>query len=377
MSNLKIRIIFIVIAGLFIMFFSNDFGIIDIKKTAIITAVGIDKEEDEYVLTVQIAMPKDKNSSAKNEKSAVSAKGATVSGALNKIGSLTGWDPKLSFCNLIILGKELLNENVINAVNYFTKTLSVQDSTLIAASEGKAADIINANSPLDDLSSFSVQKILLKKTGLTKDVMKTDIKTFSIGYYGKAGYSFLPLIKTVESEDKKSVFDATDTVLLKNGKKVAVLTGEETFAVNLMSDVANSLMSVEDVNYKNENFGVLLDILSVKKELKLYFENDKPKVLIKADIFVKIEDQNSVSTDLNLHEKTFVPKAICKKAEEDVVSRLESVVEKSKTYGADVFGLTDKLYRFNHKYYKSFKDDIIARAEYSYKINFYGQEKEP
>ena len=39
-------------------FFSNDFELVDIQKTAIILAAGVDRSENGYVLTAQIAVPK-------------------------------------------------------------------------------------------------------------------------------------------------------------------------------------------------------------------------------------------------------------------------------------------------------------------------------
>ena len=353
MKNFKIRIIFLVIAIGFALFFSNDFGIIDIEKTAIITALAIDKTENEYEITVQVAMPQSKNTAAKNEKAVLSTKGSTISSAINQIGSLTGWYPKLSFCNLIIIGNDLLEDNIINLINYFTQTLNVQDSTLLALSEDKAKPLLSTESPLDDLSSFAIQKILLKKTGLNNDIMDTDIKSFSIGYYGKSECSYIPLIKVLKPDDaekpddlsnkkgesssgqsseegsekqsssgegggdqnKSNVFDATTTILFKKGKKVDSLEKDETFTVNLFtSSVKHSNIEINNVEYQGENFNVLLNIINVKESIKLLFENGKPKALFNLDVLVKINDQNSTSTDLQTQNKTFVPEEICKKA---------------------------------------------------------------
>ncbi|MBR2614543.1 MAG: hypothetical protein IKC71_02975 [Clostridia bacterium] len=406
MTSLKTRIIIIIVSFCFLLFFSNDFGIIDIEKTAIITAIGIDKKEDEYEITAQIALPEAKNTSAKNEKSVISSTGSTVSSAITKIGSISGWYPKLSFCNLILINQSFLDENIINLVNYFTKTLNVQDSTLIAITEDSAKEVLKTESPLDDLSSFAIQKILLKKTGLNNDILETDIKTFSIGYYGKSGYSYLPYIKTLPPEgeesgnekggnelskqnassgsegqsqsgkEKQNLFDATTTLLFNKGKVVEKLNKEETFAVNLMTTTVNySTLEVNDCVYQGEHFNVLLDVLSVNKKISLKFVDNKPFVTFKLDVFVKIDDQNSINTDLNGQGNSFVPEEVCKKAEEDLKSNLKRVVEKSKS-GVDVFDLIKKLYRHHYKYYEEYKESILKTATYDYQITFHGQQKE-
>ena len=54
-TSLKLFVIVIVFCAM--LFFTNSFGIVDIEKTAIITAIGLDKKEDEYEVTVQVAVP--------------------------------------------------------------------------------------------------------------------------------------------------------------------------------------------------------------------------------------------------------------------------------------------------------------------------------
>lgn len=53
--------VFLIAAGaLVLLFFSNDFGLIDIQKTAIVAAIGIDRSEEtegRWSVTAQIAVP--------------------------------------------------------------------------------------------------------------------------------------------------------------------------------------------------------------------------------------------------------------------------------------------------------------------------------
>ena len=52
-----IRYYIVIIAFLVFLFFSNDFGLLDVQKTAIITAAGIDREGDTFIVTSQLAIP--------------------------------------------------------------------------------------------------------------------------------------------------------------------------------------------------------------------------------------------------------------------------------------------------------------------------------
>ena len=99
----KTKFIALCLVAVFVFFFSNDFGIIDIEKTAIITAVAIDiTDNGEYEVTAQIAVPEATDANTENKKAQISGTGSTVASAIKNIGEISGWFPSLSFCNIII-----------------------------------------------------------------------------------------------------------------------------------------------------------------------------------------------------------------------------------------------------------------------------------
>ena len=105
MRYLKPKIIALCFAFLFIMMMSNDFGIVDIEKTSIITAIAIDKDDTgDYLVSAQIAVPEATDNNSENQKALISGTGKTIGGAIKDLGNISGWYPKLAFCNLIIIG---------------------------------------------------------------------------------------------------------------------------------------------------------------------------------------------------------------------------------------------------------------------------------
>ena len=136
----KAKFIILAVFLVFTFFFSNDFGLIDVEKTSIITAIAIDKEDDgSYVATAQIAVPEATDTNTENQKAQISGKGSTIGAAIKDLGDTSGWFPKLSFCNLILVGNGFSESNVIKVLDYFAKTLRVQDSALVAMSDKKAS----------------------------------------------------------------------------------------------------------------------------------------------------------------------------------------------------------------------------------------------
>ena len=129
---LRSKFLPIAIAFTLILFLTNNFGLIDIEKTAIVIALGIDKRERGYEVTAQIAVPQSTDS-APNADAMVKGKGVTIADALDDIGVTTGWYPLLSFCNLIVISDELLKQDVMIFIDYFNRTDKIPDSSLLVA----------------------------------------------------------------------------------------------------------------------------------------------------------------------------------------------------------------------------------------------------
>ena len=49
----SVRYFLLVILVLAFLFFSGDFGLVNVQKTAIVMAVGVDREADEFIVTSQ------------------------------------------------------------------------------------------------------------------------------------------------------------------------------------------------------------------------------------------------------------------------------------------------------------------------------------
>jgi hypothetical protein len=67
MNFFKSKLILIAICFLALFYFSNDFGLINVEKSAIVTAIGLDKIDEELKLGGQIAFPDNAQSSGRSK----------------------------------------------------------------------------------------------------------------------------------------------------------------------------------------------------------------------------------------------------------------------------------------------------------------------
>ena len=407
LKRAKIFFVFLIMFAVF--FFTNDFGLIDIEKTAIITAVGIDKGDNlEYTVTAQIAVPEASNVSSENAKTHITGHGETVGSAIKNVGDVSGWFPNLSFCNLIILGSSFSQDNVITVLDYFTKTLRIQDSAIVVLAQNKASELIEKSTPLDNISSFALQKVLLKNPGHDKDTATVDIKTFCVGYYSYTNSSYMPFVKgTEESKESdggssgssgssmgalgsgssgslgsdngldgkgKALFDARSTALFKNGKFVGVLTPDQTFMFNAITkSVSASTVEISDVPWSNGNKNFLLTIERNSPKIQLDIIDGQPVLNVHLDVYCKISDQNTDSSEHAYTKNYPLPTPVKEKATELLTNQLDSLIQTSISTDCDFLDLKLKLYRYHHDRYSQFKDSILSVMKYSCSVNVTGQ----
>ncbi len=386
-------------------FLSNDLELINVEKTSIITAIAVDKEKDDYLITAQIAVPEATDTNTENQKAQLSGKGKTVGEAIKDLGNTSGWFPKLAFCNLIILGNEIANENVVKVLDYFAKTLRVQDSALVVVAEKTAKEILSLSTPLDNISSFAVQKILLKTIGFDADVAHNDIKTFCTGYYSLNSSSFLPIIKVISADsgsgnkgesadnssssgsssqsqgdkakgsnsDSNNLFDARTTALFKNGKMVGELNEELTNTFNAFNaSLTGTSLSVPEVPLNDSLANYFITVFRENHSFKVNATDSQVNLTFNLSLYCKITDVNVPGTDDALSTNYPLPQPLVDKTQKMITENIQNLVKKSIETECDFLKIKEKLYRYNYSKYSLFKDNFLSKLNVNINVDVKG-----
>jgi Ger(x)C family germination protein len=409
-----VRYYIILAATLLFLFFSNDFGLADIQKTAIVMAVGIDREEDEFLVTAQIAIPSKQNGQGQAQAVQIESRGETVSLAFCQINAKTGWYPKLVFCNLIVLGEEAVKQNAFDALDFFLRDEYMSDSCFLATCEGSAKDILNTQTPIDQISSIAAQKVLSEHAQRLGTVATSSLKDFSKGYFsaGKSGY--LPILKaesqqeTPETNGEESgtqgtaqgtfsqnifgdqnpampvlasgaadgntgtsggevkVFSASETALFYDGVKVGTLSGDETFAFCMAKDSLR--LAAYSVKYNGEQYRLTIK----KNKRKIHFSIDDNavsnlRITIRATAGLR---DAAFSQTVEEISSSGVPAPLFMSAEEKLKEQIIGVFEKSRACKCDLFEVSERLQKFENKYAAAFQEDILERLRLTVDVQF-------
>lgn len=405
-----VRYYILIIVALSFLFFSNDFGLLDVQKTAIIMAAGIDKEGEDFIITSQVAIPQDSKQGKATESVQIVSRGKTVADAFEEINAKTGWYPKLVFCRLILLGNTTTQENVFDALDYFLRDEYFSDNCYVATCEGYAKDLLNQAALVDSTSSVAIEKVLSDHAARVGTVLPTTLREFSIGYFGDSQSGFLPIVTTQPQQEKtqskndqnnqngkseqsnggqggqgqteqsqgssqsdqadqnktleKPVFSAKTTALFVRGKRVSTLTAEETFAFNA---VKNKLRLAPYTLPKDEAACTLaIKQNSPKISLKVN-ENGEGRLKIQLRLTAGTLDFSKALSLNQISDAGDVPDGIFALAEQKLSAEILSVFEKTRNVECDLFGVQDLLVKRKPRALHKYKKEILknTRAEIS------------
>ena len=355
---------------LLIAFFSNDFNLVNIQKTAIVTAMAIDKEEDRFLLTALIASPTSQGSdSGKSEQTAdgyaaVQGQGKTVAEAIEAVNTKTGWYPKLVFCRVLLLGESLCSGNVFDALDYFLRSDYVADDPLLAATDGKASELLQAKPPLKAAVSEAIEKVLSDQPKRVGAVLTASLRPFAISYFSAVGSGYMPLL-SIEKGEGGDVFNASKTALFRDGKRIGALDEKSTFA---LACIKNPLrLAAYTVQSQGEENTLL--IKQNRRKLRFSLEGDEPTMRIQLTLYAEWTDTAN-SQHLGALSGRERQSALYTNAGEILSQQIQSTFAYCKGVGFDAFDAIGKLQKYENNHFPHLKDSLIERLQLDLSVRF-------
>lgn len=391
----RAKIYVIIFIGLFIIYFTQDYTLINIEKTALIVTLGVDKTENGYEITSQIAVPDGESTKTTNKEAVISSNGKTLYEAVSGISDKTGWYPKLSFCNLIVLGESLKSENVMDVLLFFIRSYKIEDSAIVCTVKGQAKELLLSSSPLDNISGLSLSKIFVKDYENASRVYTASIKDFCTNYYSKSSFGYMPYVKTIPTDESGEggktvsastttepetgaqkqggeqqlvIYDATTCYLYNKGYYVTELNSDETLCLSLINKkVKEAFITITATDNDGVLGEYLIDILKSTRKVDLKIENDKPTLYINLKVWARVSDANSTESMNIVSNLGKLNDNMKFKTETFIANNIVNVIDKSKKSSSDIFEIKNLLYKYHTSKYK--KLNLTALEDLQYKIN--------
>lgn len=348
---------------------------VSLVERAIVIGLGIDYEDEMFTVTTQIIKPVSSVEGATNNGYGLEYETAkTLGEGLNKLTQKTGLNISLAQCNLIILGKGVVETAVCPSINYIINTWQLPEQGIVVATEERAIDILRTQLVSDTISSFLIQKSIMSQqdnilslTTMTKDYLRQHhsySKTSVIPYITKKPVNPKDIggsEDSADSDDTIEEFDFTKSVAIIENKKSLILDSDDTISINYVKkNIKCGVLEIE-----TDELLVGLCVKGNKAKTKVISEGDKVIIEKKLNIKMIIGEIENMGECFSINEITEeMMTEISKKAKEHIEKQIEKTFAKSKAENVDFLNLYDIIYAKQGLKWKNSVDENYLEKVY-------------
>lgn len=360
----------LIIITLFILLISSGcYNYKEINDMAIVSSIGIDKDNknDKYIVSAQIMNSKESEDSEDSQITVYTKEGDTVHEALRNI---TLKSPRKLYGNhlsKIVLSEEVAKEGIDNILDIFNRITEVRNEFIITiVKEDKASDVLKVLTTTESIPAEYVKlslKIADKTSGLT---YATKLDEFISLYLKKGIDPVVPVLKIDKKEKKGTTINnitttnpiskivIEDLAVTNKGKLETYLKNEEVIGYNFLRNQIQKM--IIPVKCDDENNYASISIL--KNKTKSNAAKKDNKYIINFNI-----NSEAIITEYNCR-KDLTDEKVIKELEKDTEKKIKRYIKKSLNKQKETKGKFLGLERIIYLDYPKYKNE-----DYSVKYN--------
>lgn len=166
------------------------------KDRAVVTAIGIDRVDDQIELSLLTFIPT-ANPTYNETNSVISAKGGCIADALYQAQIAMGKRVGLSHAKTTVVGNDLTQEDIAPSLDYLSRIASLSENTIFITTNSCAKDFLKASQclgedlglKLDQLIGYDVKNVY---------VADTTLESFYKGYFSPVKASLVGYLEIID-----------------------------------------------------------------------------------------------------------------------------------------------------------------------------------
>lgn len=353
----------------------------ELNELAITSAIGINKDGDNYELLIQIInnqkQGSDGSSSSDQPKFIVyKTKGKTMQEAFRNIILES---PKRLYVNhtaLLIISEEVAKDGLNDVIDIFARDTEFRKQFMVVISKkDDTNDIVSILTNLETLNAKNIKDSIITDSKYLGSSAVVHFENLLETFLNDKEDLVLPSV-TMKGNDKKgdegdnikkSEPDASivldDLAIFKDEKLVGYLNKQDSINVStIKNEINNTIYTYECQKGKYAS----IEIVDSKTDIKANKQTINITVKQRANI-------NEVNCGLDLEKKEVI-----EKLEKDMVKEKEKEILKTinksiNDFNADIFGFEDILYKDNPSNYKAlvkkYDKDLLKNLKFQVKID--------
>ena len=344
----------------------------EMNDLGIITATEINKENDEFKITVQVVNPKKQSdASSSNQPAFISytSTGKTIHEAYRNLIQKISRKIYAMHMQVLIIKDNLAKENLSEMLDFYFRNVEVRKEfyVLIDTTENNNNDkLLEILTPLTNLSSKNILNTLESDN---KYISISNLLTFNDlmdTYLDEHKELVLPTIyikgneqigdeeTNIEKTSSDSDLHLGNLAIFKDEKMLGILSREESITVNLIKGEAKEMLITFNCN---ENKFASSKVILDKPKIEIDIKKLQVNIIIKGNA-----DLTEYTCNDNLNNAKVI-KEINNKLNKHYVDIINNSIKNiNKKYNSDVYGFRNMIYKKDYKYYNQIKDDYYNKV---------------
>lgn len=361
-------------------------------KYALVTVLGIDKQDDGTIETTALVLTPQVSGQFSQNIRLFSTKGNNISQCMFRLGVNLGKQVGLAHCEAIILGEDIVQDDITKYLDYFIRNENLSINSALINCPTKASDLLETLSSIQEQDDVSIQNIITHN----KNILFTaniNIENFYSNYESKNNAYFMPIISVEEKEQsnqssskeegqesnnssQKSINAQGQTAIFKSGKKVRELSVEEIYAYNLLSPTTKEgILIIENlVDEDKKGANMVLDVKQKRVKYTAKFVDDKPVFNISCDMIVSINEliaDNYSSEDFE-STNTQISNTTKQQIKEKLQEYATLIINGMKQDGADTLDVYSYFNAYQNRKWNKFlenNEDYLSKIIFTFDAN--------
>ncbi|MEW9672529.1 Ger(x)C family spore germination protein [Ammoniphilus sp. 3BR4] len=342
----------------------------ELNELAIAVAMGIDKVENEYQITVQVVEPSQVASGkgggdGRSPVTTYQANGKTEIEAIRKMTMISPRRIYTSHLRMLVIGEEVAKAGIKNTLDFLSRGQEFRTDFNVVVTKGtRASQILKILTPTEKIpankmfSSLNQSEIIWGPTSATtliellSDIVKqgkqpvlTGIQVIGNAQQGESQ-------DNISSPSPPTQIGYRGYAVFRNNKLVGWLNEKESNGYNFV--VNNIKSSIVNTPCPQEGH-LAFEIIHSSTELNSFLRNKKPSIKIEIRTEGNISEVNC--SNLNI-TKTEVLEELENNLEQEIKKDIEHVINISqKKMKSDIFGFGEVIHRSHLSYWEQVRDD--------------------
>jgi len=337
----------------------------ELSEITIASAVGVDKIEDEYLVTVQIINPSEIAGQELTQRSEVSTyrvKGKTIFEALRKLTRDVPRKVYLGHLMILMIGEDLAKEGIIDVLDFFSRDHELRtDFYIVVTKDSMATDVLNVLTAIEKIPAeklYDSLEMAEKSWGNVRTIQLDELISDLINIGKDPVLSGISVIgqkqnnngmENVNEVQPENIIRTQDIAVFNGDKLVGFLNQNESRGYNAIIDnLKNTIITIPC----NEKKDLSVELLKSKSKIKSTIKNGVPNIDIEINLEVNIAD---VECNIDIKKMENI-KELEKELEKQVENYMNLSIKKAKKLKSDIFGFGLELHRKHPKEFKKLRD---------------------